>query len=361
MQNECIMRFSVVPIESKSQIKKAGKILTNAHVSQEEFDWAVELTGRWRACHAYPINTIQSTLRSKLRINNFKDFIVAQRLKRLPTIINKLYRYPQMKLDTMQDIGGIRAILNSIEDVYKLRNEYTESEYFKDLIVDPKDYIASPRDADGYRSLHLIFKYVNKKHPSYNNLRIELQIRTKLQHTWATAVEAMGTFLGQALKARQGDRKWLDFFAITSSAFAYMEKCKPVPRFANLTKNDTFLKVAEMEADMQALEKMRGFSIAVDQIHKQKGKGSSYYLVILDSLNHKVTITPYDRDSFEKANQDYSEIELQVTKGEKIEPVLVSSGSIDSLKKAYPNFFLDTSAFTQVLSQILKESEKANR
>ena len=88
-----------------------------------------------------------------------------------------------------------------------------------------------------------IYRYKNKLASDYDTLRIELQIRTKLQHIWATAVESMGTFLGQALKSRQGDQEWLDFFAATSSAFAYKEGCVPIPRFEELSKEETFLAV----------------------------------------------------------------------------------------------------------------------
>ncbi|GAH08548.1 unnamed protein product, partial [marine sediment metagenome] len=126
-----------------------------------------------------------------------------------------------MKLTTMQDIGGLRAVLGTVYDVYMLSEEYRKNTLFGHELIDEKDYIHKPRSEDGYRSLHLIYKYKNRRNPAYDGLRIELQIRTKLQHTWATAVETMGTFLGQALKSRQGDQEWLDFFALTSSAFAY--------------------------------------------------------------------------------------------------------------------------------------------
>jgi len=129
-----------------------------------------------------------------------------------------------MKLTTMQDIGGVRAILDSVKDVYMLAEEYLNSSRFSHELVDQKDYIKNPRSEDGYRSVHLIYKYKYQRAAAYNGLRIEMQIRTKLQHIWATAVESMGTFLGQALKSRLGDQKWLDFFAITSSAFAYARK-----------------------------------------------------------------------------------------------------------------------------------------
>jgi putative GTP pyrophosphokinase len=165
----------------------------------------------------------------------------------------------------------------------------------------------------------------------------------------------MGTFLGQALKSRQGDKEWIDFFAITSSAFAYKEKCPPVPRFINLSRKETFLAVAEAEEKIGALEQMRGFSVAVNEIVKHRGssKGSYYHLIILNSFSGTVQIKPYDRESFKQAMDDYSKVEDEASKGSKIEPVLVSAGPIDTLRRAYPNFFLDIRDFVKLVSDIL--------
>lgn len=347
------MAFSPVPKESKNQINKAGLILVKENPSREELRWALDLADRWRACHAYPINTFQANLRGKLR-KFYQDAIAAQRLKRMPTIIDKLKRYPAMKLTTMQDIGGIRAILASINDVYSLTNQFRNSRLAHKLI-DEKDYIANPRSEDGYRGVHLIYRYKNKQVPSYNGLRVELQIRTKLQHIWATAVETMGTFLGQALKSRQGDKEWIDFFAIVSSAFAHKENCVPIPRFNNLSIEETFQAVARAEASLQALEKMNGLSIAADSIVKGRGLGYSYHLIILNSMEHTVEIKAYNRDSFNQAMIDYTEVEARAAQGEKIEPVLVSAGPFDKLRWAYPNFFMDINEFTDTVDQIVTD------
>lgn len=352
------MAFSPVPEESKNKINKAGQILVKDNPTKEELTCARDLADRWRACHAYAINTFNSTLRVKLR--DYSDTIVAQRLKRMPTIIDKLKRYPAMQLTTMQDIGGLRAVLGSVVDVYKLADEYRDNTQFKHELIDEKDYIHKPRSEDGYRSLHLIYKYKNKRNPAYDGLRLELQIRTKLQHTWATAVETMGTFLGQALKSRQGDQEWLDFFAITSSAFAYMENSNPVPRFKDLSHKETFSAVAKAEDNLEALDKMRGFSVAVNWIVKGRGKGKSwsYHLIILNSLQKTVQIKPYDRGSFKEAMMNYSSVEAEAAKGKKIEPVLVSAGPIDELRKAYPNFFLDMGDFMRTVNEIVKKPKK---
>jgi ppGpp synthetase/RelA/SpoT-type nucleotidyltranferase len=349
--------FATVPKESKNQINKAGEILTRPNSSDEELEWALDLADRWRACHAYPINTFQANLRLKLK-HYLHDPIAAQRLKRMPTIIDKLKRFPAMKLTTMQDIGGIRAILATTTDVYHLADEFKKSSRLEHELVDEKDYIQNPRSEDGYRSLHLIYRYRNKRAPEYNGLRLELQIRTRLQHTWATAVETMGTFLGQALKSRQGDQEWLDFFAIVSSAFASQEKTPLVPRYAILAPEQTWRKVNRSEKRLHALDIMRGLSVAANAISKGRGSGKAwfYHLIVLNSLEKTVRITPYDRDSIEQALLDYGNAEAKAAQGEKIEPVLVSVGPIERLRHAYPNFFLDINDFAERVKAIAAQA-----
>jgi hypothetical protein len=353
------MAFASVPKASKNQINKAGERLKSEKIIRFEdisaYADALELAGQWRACHAYPINTFQATLRDKVR-GWHGEPIVAQRLKRMPTIIDKLRRYPAMKLTTMHDIAGIRAILESVEQVQELAEQYRKSRKLEHELSREDDYIAHPRDTDGYRSIHLIYKYRNARARAYDGLRLELQLRTRLQHMWATAVETMGTLLGQALKSRQGDQDWLDFFAIVSSAFAHMEKTTRIPRFSALTKAATFAAVAEAEGRINALDIMGGVSSAVSTISKRQsgGQSSFYHLIILDSLNRRVEIKPYDRDSVEKATRDYTALEARAASGEKIEPVLVSAGPIDKLRRAYPSFFLDIEEFVRTVATITK-------
>ena len=161
----------------------------------------------------------------------------------------------------------------------------------------------------------------------------------------------MGTFLGQALKSRQGDRDWINFFAIISSAFAHMEHRPPLPRFHKLSKEETFHGVAVAEKKLNALEMMSGFSVVAKNI--RPGRAYSYNLIVLDSLNKRIHVRGYDRDSFEKAVSDYSKWEARAADGEKIEPVLVSAGPLKELQRAYPNFFLDIREFRKLVRKIV--------
>lgn len=353
------MAFAKVPKFSKNRINLAGKVLADNKSNGVTLGDAISIADAWRACHAYPINTFQSTLRRKLsKFSN--DPLVAQRLKRMPTMIEKLHRYPKMQLSRMQDIGGVRAILDSVHDVYLLAEEYKDKSRFAHELVGEKDYIEHPRDEDGYRSLHLIYKYKNKQAKEYNGLLLELQIRTKLQHTWATAVETMGTFLGQALKSRLGDKVWLEFFSVVGSAFASIENTNLLQKHKAMSQKEIFRKIASMNEELKILEKIRGYSVAVNEINKRgtSGMGWSYHLIILNSEQKTVQIKPYKRGSIKQATDDYSKVEEEVARGKKIEAVLVSAGPLSALRQAYPNFFLDISDFVERIGSIIAESKK---
>ncbi len=77
--------------------------------------------------------------------------IVAQRLKRVPTIAGKLLREPGMKLSRMEDVGGVRAVLPSQEAAYRVARQLKHNW----TITRSRDYVAEPK-LDGYRALHLI-------------------------------------------------------------------------------------------------------------------------------------------------------------------------------------------------------------
>jgi putative GTP pyrophosphokinase len=124
----------VEPKYSKNQVNRAGKILaTPASYSVNDQEWADEVLANWRACHGHPINTFQATLRQKLKAIDEKA-IVAQRLKRAPSIILKLQRFSGMQLARMQDIGGLRAVLRSVPRVRKLESAYLGAQFKHKLI-----------------------------------------------------------------------------------------------------------------------------------------------------------------------------------------------------------------------------------
>lgn len=345
----------VEPKYTRKQVTHAGKILVApADYLSSEVSWAADVLANWRASHGYPLNTFQATLRAKLR-DGYGPSIVAQRLKRAPSIVSKLIRFKEMQLARMQDIGGLRAVLATVGEVHGLAADYRGSN-FAHTLVNSKDYIASPKE-DGYRGIHLIYRYQNHRAPGYDGLCLELQIRTNRQHAWATAVETMGTFLGQALKAGQGDRPWREFFSIASAALASVEETAAVPCFENLDRSQLVDRLEASERELNVLSRLQGFAIAADRISTQKGSGA-YHLIVLNSQERTVRIRPYAAGNLEAANVAYAEVEDRARDGESVEAVLVAAGPVAALRQAYPNYFLDTAGFASEMRTLMRRRRR---
>ena len=127
-----------------------------------------------------------------------------------------------MNLARMQDLGGCRAVVSDIAEVESLVESFLSSRH-KHRLVRQDDYIQHPKPS-GYRGRHLIYAYRSDRTETWNNLAIEVQIRTRLQHAWATAVETVGLFTNQALKSSIGESQWLRFFQVMSSVIALQER-----------------------------------------------------------------------------------------------------------------------------------------
>lgn len=343
------------PKFTRGDVNRAGEIFRDTSSSQTNTPWAAVVLGKWRAMHNYPINTFQATLRHRLKTID-KEALVAQRLKRIPSIIVKLRRFPDMQLARMQDIGGLRAVVSTLKQVEALYHNYKKT-YLQHELVGERDYIARPKKS-GYRSIHLVYRYKNNSAPKYDGLLLELQFRTRQQHAWATAVETMGIFLDSALKSSEGPQEWLKFFSLTGSAFAHLENCNPVPGFEGLTPNETFQQVAQKAQHLKVREKLSGFGTAINAIHSDSRKGT-YYLLLLDPTAKTVRFQAYSKERFEEATADYLKAEEKIVEGSQQQAVLVATASVEALRRAYPNFFLDTHEFLSVLEQIEERAGKS--
>lgn len=338
---------------SKTQVNKAGNIL--AYVTSEseikDFEWAFEVLSNWRACHTYPINTFQSTLRKKIKDID-SEAIVATRLKRTPSIIAKLIKNRGMQLSRMQDIGGLRAIVNNIEQLNQLYDAYKKTR-FDHVFVEPVDnYVENPKDS-GYRSIHLIYKYKKRHQSPHDGFLVELQFRTKLQHAWATAVETAGTFLKYSLKSSEGPEEWLNFFALAGSAFAHLEGTPLVPGYTEFNKIDTYKKAIDEAQRLGIKDKLAAFNSALQEIQVRKVNAGFYLIELKISDQEKVVnITPYTYSQYEEANDAYAKTEDANKSYENNQVVLVRGGSVSALRRAYPNYFLDTQEFLNYLDRI---------
>lgn len=344
---------------SKSQIDKAGIKLAENNLTEEEKNKSLEILGYWRGVHNYPMHIFKKTLKKYAESIN-SEAITAQRLKRAHSIIKKLnrtYKFSEgkIKLTRMQDIAGCRAIMKTMDELKELRHKYKTSKLRHEKISE-SDYILEPK-TDGYRGIHLIYKYYSEKErKEYNDLLIEIQLRTKLQHIWATTVETTSFFIGQALKLAEGEEKWNEFFKLISSAFAKMEKC---PIISNTPSNEKELYhlIKEKEKELNIITLLKRWNESMRLIENLKSQNKQLFILELDMNQEKVTISGFSKRDEQKAIKTYSEIEKKIYGHKAYDVVFVGVDDIQDLKKAYPNYFADTKEFIKLLEKIISKYE----
>jgi hypothetical protein len=333
-----------VPRHSRTDIDAAGDALITP-VSGPELDRALSVINNWRSSHSYPLNTFQMWLRKNAKRID-QQSIVVQRTKRLSSIDLKLHRFGWLKLSEMQDIGGCRAVVGSVRSVDRLVARYKNSRFDHKLDKED-DYIRNPKRS-GYRGVHLIYRYHNRKKRAYAGLKIEVQLRSPLQHAWATAVETVGTLTKQALKSSSGDKEWLRFFALMGSALAMREGTPIVPN----THSDKETLVAELRkyaAHLDIESKLRAYGAVIKHLEEKRTPGAHYFLLALDPSASRVTVTGFTSQESQRASREYLATERSMANRPGGDAVLVSAESLASLKRAYPNYFLDTRVFVEAV------------
>lgn len=193
---------TLAPPPSKSKVDKAGALLREWWDARDQpptevtID-AVGVVWEWRAAFNYPLTKVNNNLRHYVRKEGCEVFI-AQRLKRLARIIDKLSRFPRMRLTQMQDVGGCRAILPNQDAVYGVVRGIRKN--WDIITID--DYFQTPKET-GYRAVHAIVRK--------DGLPIEVQLRTFGQQDWADEVERIDGRIPESLKDGVGPAEVLDY------------------------------------------------------------------------------------------------------------------------------------------------------
>ena len=355
------------PQYPRAKVDAAGAVLVRSMDITPEY-WtedfgteyldALAVINNWRSSHSYPLQVVKMTLWIRAKKID-KGVIVAQRLKRLSSIASKLARNPNMKLSQMQDIGGCRAVLPSVVKLDALAKVYADSiaknPNAKDrpYLVKKYDYVECPK-TDGYRSIHYVYKYGTSSpaHAAHSELRVEIQIRTRLQHAWATAVETVSTFTGQALKSNIGTDEWKRFFVLMGSAIAFREK-RPLVPGTPTSRKEVANELRKVATELRVVHVLTSFG-NVTQYTSNVSEAAAF-LLELDPETVTTKVTGFRKTDLQDANEQYLKAEERIKDKSGAQAVLVSVESLSSLREAFPNYYLDTKVFVQALRQAIAE------
>lgn len=339
---------------SMRQVKRAGEIIAAelpwTSEREPEIREAFHIANNWRDSHAFPMRSIRCQLLWYMRHQKLVG-VTAARLKRMAAIRRKLRRIPH-GLNQLQDLGGCRVILPQIADVHALVGMMRERS--RHHLRNEDDYIATPKP-DGYRSHHLMFNFRGEgTKVIYDDRRIEVQIRSRLQHSWATAVEAVGLFLQQDLKGNHGSPEWLRLFLLMSAEFAEAEGC-PVPPGVP-SRSQRWTEIKELDEAIHASTMLENLSYAVRGTDELVAPRTSprYYLIKFSNATKEVEIEPYFDPRGAVLRYDSVEEFDNQTGRDTSNTVLVEADKLEYLKAAYPNYFGDVQLFKMQLTQVVK-------
>ncbi|CND91998.1 GTP pyrophosphokinase yjbM [Yersinia rohdei] len=331
---------------SKKEIGRAGERLAicsknNTTLSEDDLN----ILHSWRMLHLYPLTKITEYLTREANIINL-NCLVSSRIKRLPSIISKLQRFEEMKLNKMQDLGGCRAILSNLDEVYRAYENIKKLK-FKHQLIRTDDYMADVKES-GYRSLHLIYSFKNEKYENLNGLRIEMQLRTSIQHSWATAVEMVGLFRKESLKSSFGNPDWLRFFELVSELFYRIESGESVGRYMKISED-----LKKLTVKLNVFMILEAYNKAASHIDSSENYTSGFCVILVDTEKSTINIRRFPPHSHKIASDFYINEEKKCEKKKGCEVAMVSVDDISNLKNAYPAFFLDTRTFLNNLSRFI--------
>lgn len=335
------------PEYSKKAVVKAGEALSGTlqhHPDRfNEYVRLFRIAHDWRSSHVPPLDRISRELQANIRKVGVRA-VTAARVKRMWSIRRKLAR-STTTLVQMQDIGGCRAIVPSMEELNRLVAHYRAGGSRHDLREDTS-YIREPK-LDGYRSHHIVLSYLapSEATEALNGRRIEVQIRTQLQHAWATAVEAVGLYTKQNLKGGDGNQDWLRLFLLISAEFSEAEGVGAVLGPGSRSRRRQ--QIAALDKKLDAVERLRHLNRAF-KISENYVTESKYFLIRYDPEKHTVVVSGYD--TMGAGNDEYS---VQERGNIESNAVLVEVARVEDLRIAYPNYFFDVSLFVRNFRNIL--------
>jgi ppGpp synthetase/RelA/SpoT-type nucleotidyltranferase len=340
------------PSYNREEVREAGRALASGIVwpessigeQAESIRHVFKVAHNWREAHGLPLKRIRHRIMGRIAATGVEGFTAA-RVKRMASIRPKLAK--QLDLDMIQDLGGCRCVLDSMDELSVLLEELLLLDCFE---VDRQSaYIQKPKRS-GYRSHHLIVRYKGAgEDNAYDGLWLEIQLRTKLQHTWATANEAVGLYTGQDLKGGKGSDDWLRFFALMASEIAAAEGM-PVRKDAP-PRDKRVAEIRHLEAKLGAGELLNACAFTFKEItdNLKPAEAPAYWLVTYKPQLKEVDVQPYGVLTGFHA---YERAELA---GE--EAVLVDSTKLESLRREFPNYFGDVRLFQEILASVTGEED----
>lgn len=121
-------------------------------------------------------------------------------------------------------------------------------------------------------------------------------------------------------------------------------------------EKELYQKIKILEEKLNVRTKMKNWTKSLRLFEDLKSKRKAHiFLLELDTIQEKLLVTAYTKKQEEKAIMDYANAEKRIYGKKEYDAVLVGADKSTDLKKAHPNYFLDTGEFIRQLEKILEK------
>ena len=233
---------------SKTSLKRIGEKLRHGIPldGEEESVFAM-----YRVGHRNIIEAFRQKHRQTIALKEWRDksIIFASRLKKRSTISTKLAsRQCKMDLTRMNDIAGCRLIFTDVSTLRAYRDFFLVQgdklgHYALRTAKDQYDYIALPRET-GYRGIHDVYEEVCADRIK---AKIEVQYRTAVQHSWATALEIWDYSHKRGAKFGLESKAVQDLFMYISELFWRYLDASPSDKRIDISSRGLYKKIVELD------------------------------------------------------------------------------------------------------------------
>jgi hypothetical protein len=204
--------------------------------------------------------------------------------------------------------------------------------------TDKYDYIQNPK-ATGYRGVHDVYEYnVNSDAgAALRGLLVEIQYRTLMQHSWATAVEVIGLITKSQPKFERGDARYTEAMAYASEILARAHEDRSGP-FPDMRDRSLVAAFRRLDRELRLLNLLKGVRAADTTLTK----GGDVILIFHE--DGSLEVQPYASSPMALV----SLFALEKSSDQK-DIVLVRGATSHDVRLAYQNYFGDTSDFIKLV------------
>lgn len=329
---------------SGKQLKKLGKRLRDAQVPETS---DLDKLQQYRHSYKDVISEVFGTVDMVVR-NICPEAICAFRIKRIDSIIGKLRRLKgKLELDSMVDIAGCRFIVNKDSEIYKIIDALFNTPL---KITRINRNIGNNPKETGYRSVH-IYAYLDKYGEEHS---VEIQLRSRIHHNWATFVETIDLVYGlrikEGVKVEEKEQQYDDFYRfhqIMSKSDAKKSQEEKLYLLDKIVKYDVIGGLNHIILSNVARVRSQWLQLK----HSRSGSPTCYVISTRKDTHPQIL----GFTSFEKAEAVYYAMFAENKDNANIVLLNMPNATYEQLSVAYSNYLLVGHEFMHSFNQLAIE------